>query len=248
MGTRRWDWGAWRWGHRVEGMGTRKWDWGLWGHRMEGTGLWAQGQRGRDGDKEVGLGGVGMGIQSGGDGVVGTGGQRDKGTGRETRWDWGGWGHRVEGTGLWAQGGRDGDKEVGLGAMGKGMVMVMEGMELWAQGDKGTGMGTRRWDWGLWGHRVEGMGLWAQGQRGRDGDEVGFGGDGDGNGGDGVVGTGGQGDRDGEETKVGNEGTDVKGRGHGHRDGGGTQGHLGAPLLGGGALWVPHVPTVPAVL
>ena len=183
--------------------------------------LWAQG--GRDGDKE----------QGGGIGGYG-----------DTEWRGQSCGHR----GTKGQRDRDGDKEVGLGGMGKGMVMVMEGMELWAWGDKGTGMGTRRWDWGLWGHRVEGMGLWAQGQRGRDGDEVGFGGDGDGNGGDGVVGTGGQGDRDGEETKVGNEGTDVKGRGHGHGDGGGTQGHLGAPLLGGGALWVPHVPTVPAVL
>ena len=51
--------------------------------------MWAQRDRGdRDGDKEVGLGAIGT--QSGGDGVVGTEGQR-KGMGTR-RWDWGGWG------------------------------------------------------------------------------------------------------------------------------------------------------------
>ena len=113
---------------------------GGYGDTVEGTGLWAQGQRDRDGDEGVGLGA--MGTRNGGDRVVGTEGQRGQGWGQgggiggygDTEWREWGCGHRDKGAGMgtrWDLG---------------GMEMGMEGMGLWAQGDKGTGMGRKpRW-------------------------------------------------------------------------------------------------------
>ena len=109
-------------GDRVVGMGTKGQGWG------QGGGI------GGEGDTEWRRWGCGH---------KGTKGQRDR-DGDEVGLGAWGWGHRMEGTVLWAQGGRDGDKEQGGGIGGYGDTV--EGMELWAQGDKGTGMGTRRWD------------------------------------------------------------------------------------------------------